>query len=100
MEVVKGNKHAKRVLSLREDANFLLVTILWANLPVNVLLALLSGSVLAGIAAFPFSTVVITGDEDLLYLMGIQAVIKGGTVYAVTPEEVPGQALLAAVLRY
>ncbi len=60
MEVAKNNRHARRVLSLRKDANFLLVTILWANVAVNTLLALLSGSVLTGVAAFMFSTVVIT----------------------------------------
>jgi len=60
IEVAKGNKDARRALSLREDTNFLLVTILWGNVTVNVLLALLSGSLLAGITAFFFSTVVIT----------------------------------------
>lgn len=60
MEAGKKNKHAERVLALRRDSNFLLVTILWANVAVNVLLALLSGSVLTGIMAFLFSTVVIT----------------------------------------
>jgi hypothetical protein len=60
MEVAKGNKQAHHVLLLRKDANFLLVTILWGNVAVNVLLALLSGSVLTGIAAFLFSTVIIT----------------------------------------
>jgi hypothetical protein len=60
IEVAKNNKHARRVLSLREDANFLLVTILWGNVSVNVLLALLSGSVLTGVMAFLFSTVIIT----------------------------------------
>ncbi|MDZ7695686.1 MAG: hypothetical protein U5R49_01750 [Deltaproteobacteria bacterium] len=40
------------------------------------------------------------GDEDLLDLTAIQTLINGGTVYAVSPEEVPDQALLAAVLRY
>jgi len=60
IEVAKDNKDARRALSLREDTNFLLVTILWGNVTVNVLLALLSGSLLAGITAFFFSTVVIT----------------------------------------
>lgn len=60
IEVAKNNKHARRVLSLREDANFLLVTILWGNVSVNVLLALLFGSVLTGVMAFLFSTVLIT----------------------------------------
>ncbi len=40
------------------------------------------------------------GDEDLLDLSAIQTLLKGGTVYAVSPEEVPDQALVAAVLRY
>ncbi len=60
MEAGKKNKHAERILALRRDSNFLLATILWANVAVNVLLALLSGSVLTGIMAFLFSTVVIT----------------------------------------
>jgi metal transporter CNNM len=60
MAVSKNNVHAIRVMALRKDANLLLVTILWGNVGVNVLLALLSGSVLAGVAAFFFSTVIIT----------------------------------------
>ncbi len=60
VEARKGDPRARRVLRFRENANFALVTILWGNVAVNVLLALLSGSVLAGAAAFVFSTVVIT----------------------------------------
>ena len=60
VEARKGNRMAKRVLRLRNNANLSLVTILWGNVGVNVLLALLSGSLLSGIAAFFFSTVVIT----------------------------------------
>ncbi|MCP1662802.1 MAG: DUF21 domain-containing protein [Methanocalculus sp. MSAO_Arc1] len=60
IEARRGNRDAKRVLALRENANFLLVTILWGNVAINVLLALLANSVLAGVAAFLFSTVVIT----------------------------------------
>ncbi len=55
-----GNVTAEKVLQLREDSNFLLTTILWGNVGVNVLLTLLSDSVLAGVSAFVFSTVVIT----------------------------------------
>ncbi len=66
LEAGKNNRDALRVLSLREDANFLLVTILWANVAVNVLLALLSGSVLAGVIAFLFSTVLITIVGEIL----------------------------------
>ena len=40
------------------------------------------------------------GDEDLLDLTAIQTLINGGTVYAVLPEDVPDQSLLAAVMRY
>ena len=60
MEARKGSEEALRVLSLRKDSNLLLTTILWGNVAVNVLLALLSNSVLAGLTAFLFSTVVIT----------------------------------------
>jgi len=55
-----ANPKAKRVLKMREDSNFLLTTILWGNVGINVLLTLLSSSVLLGVAAFMFSTVVIT----------------------------------------
>lgn len=60
IEAEKNNRAALRVADLRKDSNFLLVTILWANVSVNVLLALLSGSVLTGVSAFLFSTVLIT----------------------------------------
>jgi metal transporter CNNM len=54
------NPKALKVLTMREDSNFLLTTILWGNVGINVLLILLSSSVLAGAMAFLFSTVVIT----------------------------------------
>lgn len=60
VELEAGNRHAPKILALRRDSNFLLTTILWGNVGVNVLLTLLSDSVLAGAAAFLFSTVVIT----------------------------------------
>lgn len=60
IESKKGNKHALKIAELREDSNFLLTTILWGNVGINVLLTMLSNSVLAGVAAFVFSTVVIT----------------------------------------
>ncbi|OPY13574.1 DUF21 domain-containing protein [Syntrophus buswellii] len=44
IEVAKGNRQAHHVMALRKDPNFLPVTVLWANVAVNVLLALLSGS--------------------------------------------------------
>ena len=51
---------AKKVLNMRKDSNFLLTTILWGNVGINVLLTLLSDSVLAGLLSFGFSTFVIT----------------------------------------
>ena len=60
VEAKKGNRRARTVLHFREDSNFTLVTILWGNVAVNVLLALLADSVLFGVYAFLFSTVVIT----------------------------------------
>jgi hypothetical protein len=60
IEVAGGSQAALRVLNMRRDSNFLLTTILWGNVAINVLLTLLSESVLAGVAAFFFSTFVIT----------------------------------------
>ena len=60
IEVTSGNSNARKILAFREDSNFLLTTVLWGNVGVNVILTLLSDSVLAGIYAFLFSTIVIT----------------------------------------
>lgn len=60
IEAANKNKAAIKVLSLRQDSNFLLSTVLWGNVGINVLLTLLSNSVMAGITAFAFSTIVIT----------------------------------------
>lgn len=40
------------------------------------------------------------GDEDLLNAAAIQTLLKGGSVYAVPPEKVPGESELAAIFRY
>ncbi|GAB4232342.1 MAG: hypothetical protein Kow00121_60500 [Elainellaceae cyanobacterium] len=40
------------------------------------------------------------GDEELLNAAAVQTILNSGTVYAVEPEEVPDQALVAAILRY
>jgi metal transporter CNNM len=61
-----GSREARRVLALRRDFNFTLATVLWGNVCVNVLLTLLSGSVLTGVGAFFFSTVVITFAGEIL----------------------------------
>lgn len=60
IESKKNNKHAIKIAKLREDSNFLLTTILWGNVGINVLLTLLSNSAMAGLSAFIFSTVIIT----------------------------------------
>jgi metal transporter CNNM len=60
VESTRGNVAAQKVLALREDSNFLLATILWGNVGINVMLTMLSDSVLAGVSAFMFSTVAIT----------------------------------------
>jgi metal transporter CNNM len=59
-EAEQGKAAARRILDLRRDANFLLCTILWGNVSVNVLLALLSESIMAGVGGFVFSTAGIT----------------------------------------
>jgi len=66
VEAKKGNRNAEKILKLRDNANLTLVTILWGNVGVNVLLALLSNSVLTGVIAFLFSTVVITVFAEII----------------------------------
>ena len=41
-----------------------------------------------------------SGDDLLLDLAAVQTYLKGGIVYAVEPEKVPGGTYAAAVLRY
>src|SRR6202167_6411178 len=60
VEATGGSRDAVELLALRQDSNFTLATVLWGNVTINVLLTLLSNSVLAGIGAFAFSTIVIT----------------------------------------
>ena len=60
VEADLGNRDASKILKMRQDSNFLLTTVLWGNVGINVLLTLLSNSVLAGVSAFFFSTVIIT----------------------------------------
>ena len=59
----QGNEGARRILDLRRDSNFLLCTILWGNVAVNVALTLLLKAVFGAegaLMAFAFSTVGIT----------------------------------------
>jgi len=60
VEATAGNPAALKILALRKDVNFLLTTILWGNVGINVLLTLLSNSVMTGLTAFFFSTILIT----------------------------------------
>jgi hypothetical protein len=60
VEASAGNPAAVKILALRKDFNFLLTTILWGNVAINVLLTLLSESVMTGVTAFFFSTFLIT----------------------------------------
>lgn len=66
IESKNNNKHAVKILKFRKDSNFLLTTILWGNVGVNVLLTLLSNSVMAGAIAFVFSTFIITFLGEIL----------------------------------
>jgi metal transporter CNNM len=60
VEAAGSNRDAVALLALRKDSNLTLATVLWGNVTINVLLTLLSNSVLAGVGAFAFSTIVIT----------------------------------------
>jgi metal transporter CNNM len=82
-----GDKTASSALELRRDANFTLVTILMGNVAINVLLTMLADSVMAGVLAFLFSTVVITALGEI----GPQAYFSRNALRAV--------AIFAPVLR-
>lgn len=60
IEADAGNTDAACVLKLRKNSNQVLATLIWGNVSINVLLTLLSNSVLAGLGAFLFSAVAIT----------------------------------------
>ncbi len=65
-QAAAGNADAERLLVLRRDSNFLLSTVLWGNVGTNVLLTLLTDSVLAGALGFVFSTFVITFGGEIV----------------------------------
>ena len=60
IEADGGNADAVKVLELRKNANQVLATVIWGNVTTNVLLTLLSDSVLTGLGAFFFSAFAIT----------------------------------------
>ena len=66
IEAALGDRQASQVLALRADPNLTLTTILWGNVAANVLLTLLSDSMLTGVAAFLFSTFAITIFAEIL----------------------------------
>ena len=66
VEIEMGNEDARRVAKFRRNSNFLLTTVLRGNVGINVLPTLFSESVLAGAAAFLFSTLVITIFGEIL----------------------------------
>ena len=61
-----GNQNASVLLDIRKDANLLLTTLLWGNVGINVLLTLLTDSLLTGVLAFFFSTFCITIFGEIL----------------------------------
>jgi metal transporter CNNM len=61
-----GHEDARKLLELRRDSNFLLTTVLWGNVGTNVLLTLLTDSVLAGASGFAFSTFIITFGGEII----------------------------------
>jgi hypothetical protein len=60
IEAETKSPYALKILKVRKDSNYLLATLLWGNVGINVLLALLTESIMTGTAAFVFSTIVIT----------------------------------------
>lgn len=66
VEATAGNQAAIKILALRKDFNFLLTTILWGNVGINVLLTILSQSVMTGLVAFLFSTFLITFAGEII----------------------------------
>jgi len=62
----QGDVFANKILKVREDSNFLLATLLWSNVAVNVLLTLLSEKQMIGLFAFFFSLFGITLFGEIL----------------------------------
>jgi len=60
IEAASGSAAARTVRELRRNSNFTLATVLWGGVGADVLITLLSKSVLSGVLAFVFSTFIIT----------------------------------------
>lgn len=59
VEAELKNSFAVKIIELRTDSNLLLATLLWGNVGVNVLLTLLTDTIMSGALAFVFSTFLI-----------------------------------------
>ena len=94
VEAAGNNRDAISLLGLRKDSNLTLSTVLWGNVTINVLLTLLSDSVLAGIGAFAFSTFVIHAlrRDYSASLFFATCPPHGGTAHA-SAESLPSRAL-------
>ncbi|NPE30128.1 DUF21 domain-containing protein [Methanococcoides sp. SA1] len=66
IEAEANNIHAQKVLKLRNDPHLLLSTLLWGNVGINVLITLLTDSVMIGSSAFIFSTIFITSFGEIM----------------------------------
>ncbi len=66
IEAESKNPHALKILKMRKDSNYLLATLLWGNVGINVLLTLLTESVMTGATAFIFSTIMITSFGEIM----------------------------------
>jgi hypothetical protein len=60
IEAEAKNENARKVLEIRHNSHLLLSTLLWGNVGINVLLTLLTDTIMTGASAFVFSTFVIT----------------------------------------
>ena len=67
---------ARNVLRMRRDSNFLLTTILWGNVGINVLLTLLSDSVMTGLLTNMVEEVGLIIEEELQNFVGFRPQIK------------------------
>ncbi|WMW23268.1 CNNM domain-containing protein [Methanolobus mangrovi] len=65
IEAEAKNEDARKILEIRRNSHLLLSTLLWGNVGINVLLALLTDSIMSGASAFIFSTVLITSFGEI-----------------------------------
>ncbi|WP_328591203.1 DUF21 domain-containing protein [Methanolobus halotolerans] len=66
IEAELKNPYAIKLIGLRKNSHYLLSTLLWGNVAINTLLALLTDTIMTGVAAFAFSTAGIATFGELL----------------------------------